>query len=167
MSDTSASRSEFIAAMRRIASSICVVTTDGAAGRHGATVSAFCAVSADPPTVLVCLNAGSQIAGRVAANRTFRVNVLPRGAEDLAERFAGQQDAWLADRFEGLATTGTPPGFADATALTCALERRVRAGTHDICIGRVVGVSLGTGLPLTYLAGRYHPLCSDPGEARP
>lgn len=166
MTDPSVSRSQFIAAMRQIASSVCVVTTDGTAGRHGATVSAFCSVSADPPTVLVCLNAGSQIAGQVAANETFRVNVLPRGAEDLAERFAGQQDAWLADRFEGLDTTGTPPGFANATALTCKLVQRLREGTHDICIGRVVDISLGTGLPLTYLAGRYHPLCPEPEEAR-
>jgi flavin reductase (DIM6/NTAB) family NADH-FMN oxidoreductase RutF len=48
--------------MRRVASSVTVVTTDGAAGRFGTTVSAFSSVSADPPTVLVCLFAQSRIA---------------------------------------------------------------------------------------------------------
>lgn len=42
-------REECIEALRDVASSVSVVATDGAAGRHGATVSAFCSVSADPP----------------------------------------------------------------------------------------------------------------------
>ena len=54
-------REEFIEALRGVASSVSVVTTDGAAGRHGATVSAFCSVSADPPTLLVCLRGQSRI----------------------------------------------------------------------------------------------------------
>jgi flavin reductase (DIM6/NTAB) family NADH-FMN oxidoreductase RutF len=46
-------RDPFIRAMRGVANSVAIVTTDGVAGRHGATVSAFCSVSADPPSVLV------------------------------------------------------------------------------------------------------------------
>ena len=59
------SRERFVGAMREVAASVTVVTTDGPCGRHGATVSAFSSVSADPPTVLVCLHADSRIAKAV------------------------------------------------------------------------------------------------------
>ena len=58
-------RDNFLQAMRRVASSVTVVTTDGPHGRHGATVSAFCSVSADPPSVLICLRADSRIESRI------------------------------------------------------------------------------------------------------
>ncbi|MEQ9673623.1 MAG: flavin reductase family protein, partial [Roseovarius indicus] len=83
-------REDFISAMRRVAASVTVVTTDGPAGRAGATVSAFSSVSADPPTVLVCLHAQSRIAGFVQENKRFCVNVLPERFSDIADRFAGR-----------------------------------------------------------------------------
>ncbi|TIW51814.1 MAG: flavin reductase, partial [Mesorhizobium sp.] len=43
-------------AMAHFAGQVHVVTTDGPAGRRGATVIAACSVSDTPPTVLVCLN---------------------------------------------------------------------------------------------------------------
>ena len=144
-------REEFIAAMRNVASSVSVVTTDGSAGRHGATVSAFCSVSADPPTVLVCLHASSKIAAFVKENGSFRVNVLPDTASDIADRFAGKHDDAINDRFDGV----DMPGLPGATSLGCELAQTVVEGTHLICIGRVTDVTLGAELPLTYLAGKY------------
>ena len=69
-------RNAFIHAMRGVAASVMVVTTNGKAGRRGATVSAFCSVSADPQTILVCLNKSSEIADAVAENSLFNVNIL-------------------------------------------------------------------------------------------
>lgn len=148
-------RTEFISAMRNVASSVSVVTTNGPAGWHGATVSAFCSVSADPPTVLVCLNAKSKIAGCVRQNGVFRVNVLPEGASGIANRFAGMDDSDVADRFDGMPVWGDVPGISGATSLNCELSQTTLEGTHLICIGRVSEVSLGADIPLTYLAGRY------------
>ena len=82
-------RADFVAAMRGVANSVTIVTTDGPAGRCGATVSAFASVSADPPMVLVCLHAQSTIAALAQENGVFCVNVLPEGAGELAVRFAG------------------------------------------------------------------------------
>ena len=48
--------------MRQVAATVTVVTTDGPAGQAGATVSAFSSLSADPPSVLVCLKADTRIA---------------------------------------------------------------------------------------------------------
>lgn len=153
-------RTEFIAAMRNVASSVSVVTTDGIAGKHGATVSAFCSVSADPPTVLVCLNATSRIAQLVRQNRVFALNVLPDGATQIAERFAGKDDNQLACRFDGIETTGDLPNLVGATTLNCALSQAVIEGTHLVCMGTVQKVTLGPSAPLTYMDGRYHTLAA-------
>ncbi|WP_234417048.1 flavin reductase family protein [Loktanella sp. Alg231-35] len=148
-------RETFIAAMRRVTTSVSVVTTDGPAGRHGATVSAFCSVSADPPTVLVCLHGGSRTAGLVGDNGVFRVNILPAEASAIADRFAGKDDADLTDRFDGIETTGDVPEIAGATSLKCTVTQTVTEGSHLICFGRVTDVTLGRDIPLTYLAGEY------------
>lgn len=150
-------RAAFIGAMRRVASSVSVVTTDGPAGRHGATVSAFCSVSADPPTALVCLNAASRIARLVAANGSFAINVLPQDAESIAARFAGAEDGRVADRFEGLESgTGPAPTIAGATVMFCRTIEATVSGSHRIFIGLVTGLQAGTERPLAYLDGAYH-----------
>lgn len=154
-----APRAAFIAAMRGVASSVTVVTTSGSAGRHGATVSAFCSVSADPPSVLVCLKADSRIARCVAANQAFCVNVLPQPREDIAKRFAGCHDTDVADRFAGVeheAVNMGGPAFAGATTFSCVLEKTVDFGSHQIFIGHVVQVREGSPAPLAYLNGAYH-----------
>ena len=167
---TPAQREAFIQAMRTVASSVTVVTTDGAAGRHGATVSAFCSVSADPPSALVCLNAASRIARSVAANGIFCVNVLPQPRRDIADRFAGRHDAHVSDRFDGIEytqTSGLPPAISGATVFFCALEESIGFGTHRIFIGHVVDLRQGGSDPLTYLNGAYHRVVPKPARADP
>ncbi len=147
----------FINAMRRVASSVTVVTTNGPAGRYGATVSAFCSVSADPPTVLVCLNSESRIARNVVANKKFNINVLPQNANHIAQRFAGAQDEKFTDRFEGIdLNQGEIPSIYGATVLSCELDQAIPSGSHQIIIGKVQCVETVNKQPLTYFDGAYH-----------
>ena len=92
-------RTLFIEAMRHVAQSVTVVTTKGDNGAAGATVSAFSSLSADPPSVLICLRSDSRIALAVNENKVYCVNILPEGAGELAERFAGRFDEEQPDRF--------------------------------------------------------------------
>ncbi len=159
MVDQLAPRQAFIHAMRAVASSVTVVTTDGPAGRHGATVSAFCSVSADPPSALVCLKADSRIARSVAANGAFCVNVLPQSRRDIADRFAGCHDDHVPDRFDGIDCTlerGLMPGIDGATVFSCVLKETVEFGSHLIFIGHVADLKEGATEPLAYLNGAYH-----------
>lgn len=153
-----APREDFISAMRTVASSVTVVTTDGPAGRHGATVSAFCSVSADPPSVLVCLNSNSRIARAVAENKVFSVNVLPESQQDIADRFAGRHDNNISDRFDGIDLSGTvsTPLIAGATSFSCELEESITFGSHQIFFGLVTKAQGREIEPLTYLNGAYH-----------
>lgn len=151
-------REAFIAAMRQVASTVTVVTTDGSAGKAGATVSAFTSLSADPPSVLVCLKSDSSIALAVEANGTFAVNILPEDADDVARRFAGLFDKQSPNRFHGVDVLETDYGplLPGATAFTCELTHRHLHGSHAICIGNVVGISDAGQRPLTYMSGGFH-----------
>lgn len=166
---TDASRDAFIRAMRLVASSVTVVTTDGPAGRHGATVSAFTSVSADPPTILVCLRADSRIAQAVEANGQLCVNVLPSDSQAVADRFAGKDDTWLADRFSGIECFGQPgaaPQIDGATVFSGTVQQSVLSGSHRIFIIGVATVREGMLQPLTYLDGAYHRVVRDAAPMR-
>jgi len=168
-------RSEFIDAMRRFASSVTVVTTNGPGGRHGATVSAFASVSADPPSVLVCLKADSRIARMVTRNRAFCVNVLQDSDERTADLFAGRLHLEAGDRFAGIALAESayrPPVLAaSACAFSCDVAEAMLFGSHEIIIGHVREVRCGAAMPLTYLDGAYGsvsaPLVSVTSEVQP
>jgi flavin reductase (DIM6/NTAB) family NADH-FMN oxidoreductase RutF len=153
------SRQQFIAAMRSVACSVSVVTTNGHAGRHGATVSAFASVSADPPSVLVCLRADSRVARMVMSNRLFCLNVLGQSARAVAERFAGRDDGKMDDRFAGIDFAETPggqPALEGATAFCCRIEQAVPSGSHLVIIGRVSSIHEQAIDPLTYMQGGFH-----------
>src|SRR5215203_3502709 len=76
---------------RRWASGVVVVTTvDGNGGFRGATVSAFAAVSLEPPLVLVCLDRSGRMSEMVPEAGIFAVSILESNQEFLAERFAGR-----------------------------------------------------------------------------
>jgi len=147
-------RSAFIAAMRRAAASVTVVTTSGATGRAGVTVSAMCSVSADPPTLLACIHQRSAAAARIVENGNFCVNILAEGQRDVAEWFAGLRRHPDADRFDcatwrdldgyGLALEGALAVFG------CRLADAHSVGSHLILIGAPAIVAHGEGLPLIY-----------------
>ena len=152
-------REEFLTAMRNVANSVTVVTTNGSSGKHGATVSAFSSVSADPPTVLVCLNSASSILKHVTENTRFCVNVLPETEEYVASRFAGFHDDEFKDRFIGIShqnIDNQPPMLDGATAFHCDLDQTVVSGSHVICIGLVTATRPVAASPLIYLDRKYH-----------
>ena len=151
MTQHSVDSAEFLTAMRWVAHTVCVVVTDGPAGKHGATVSAFTSVSADPPTALVCLHDDSRISKRVQGNGVYRVYILPEGSESVADRFAGRHDDKIEDRFIGFDLDTN----AEATVFDCKLVNAVSAGTHAICVGEVQAIKRGNGMPMAYLAGEY------------
>src|ERR1700752_3118648 len=119
-------RDAFIEAMRRAATGVTLVTTDGPAGRFGVTVSAFASVSADPPMLLACINRKSPAAAAIAANGGFCVNVLSAEQSPLADVFAGRPERFRPLRFRrpDLARAGGGRRLGDSIAsFACALDR--------------------------------------------
>jgi len=83
-------RTAFIDGMSRVATSVTLVTTDGPGGRYGLTVSAMSSVTADPPTLLICINRHNPIDAAIRENGVFGVNALRADQRWVAETFAGR-----------------------------------------------------------------------------
>src|SRR3974377_2195644 len=94
-------RQRFLLGMSYAACTVSVVTTDGAAGLHGVTVSAMVSVSADTPqpTLLVCIHRLSPVAAALLANGVFCVNVLREDQAYISDSFAGRTGAHGAAKF--------------------------------------------------------------------
>ncbi|WP_413671721.1 4-hydroxyphenylacetate 3-monooxygenase, reductase component [Massilia cellulosiltytica] len=86
-------------AMAHLPAAVCIITTDGAAGRCGITASAVCSVTDSPPTVLVCLNRSSAMHDVFKANGHLCINVLSGDHEELAMHFSGATKIPMEERF--------------------------------------------------------------------
>ena len=151
-------RDSFITAMRQVASSVTVVTTDGLAGLAGATVSTFISVSTNPPSVLISLKSDSWTSKMVVENKVFCVNVLPEDAIQTAQVFSGLLDQTQNNRFKNVEFSPTPFGviLSGATSFECVLQRTIKHGTHSVIVGDVMSITNASIHPLTYFDGAYH-----------
>lgn len=155
-------RAAFLEGMSRSASSVCVVTTDGAAGRGGVTVSAMTSISADGPNpaMLTCLNAKASALPLVLENGCFCVNVLRTGQTDIADVFSSRKPPPGGDKFNAAPfdtlVTGAPRLLDALVSFDCRLISADRIGTHHICIGAVAAVvTAPDGDPLLYGMRKY------------
>lgn len=150
-------------AMAHFAGHVHVVTTDGPAGRRGATVIAACSVSDSPPMVLVCLNRQNPRNEPFVKNGNFALNTLSSHHEALAAGFSGQTGLPPDERFAlgrwDILSTGAPT-LADALAVfDCELVDTKDLATHRVLFGKVTGLRIGDNLkPLIYHDRAYHVL---------
>ena len=94
------SSEEFREAFSRVASSVSIVSTDGAHGIAGFTCSAVCSVTDDPPTIMVCVNRKSAANAVIKHNPARHEKTLwTRRADGPAVRLAVLADAEAEARF--------------------------------------------------------------------
>ncbi len=153
----------FREAMSRIAAAVHVVTTDGPAGRVGATVSAACSVSDDPASILVCLNRQTRIHEAVLKNRRFCLNTLSDDHEDISDAFAGRDGLEMEERFgKGQWTrmaTGCPALNSARLSVDCEVYSVTEMGTHSIIVGTVADLRMTEpGKSLLYVRRGYKSL---------
>lgn len=155
-------KAHFLEGMSRAAASVCVVTTDGPAGRAGATVSAMTSISADgeAPTMLTCLNASSSCLPLVLENGCFCINVLRIGQTEISDVFSSRLPAPGGDKFNavnhGVLATGAPWLRDALVSFDCRLISADKLGTHHLCIGAVADVRVAPdGEPLLYGMRKY------------
>ena len=155
-------RQRFLLGMRHAACTVSVVTTDGAAGRHGVTVSAMVSVSADTPqpTLLVCIHHRSAVAAALLANGVFCVNVLRDDQAHISDNFAGRSGARGAAKFDctqwTTQLTGAPRVLDSLVAFDCRVTASERVGSHFVVFGSVLDIHVaGAGAPLIYANRAY------------
>ncbi|MFO1074517.1 MAG: LysR substrate-binding domain-containing protein [Geminicoccaceae bacterium] len=149
---------EFKRAMRRLASTVTIISTADVNGnRYGMAATAVNSVSMDPPSLLVCINHSASIHAPLTGRGAFCVNVLTTEHEDLVSAFGGRLTG--AERFTVGDWRDDPQGIPyleDAQCnLVCEVETVVPFGTHSVVIGHVTGVRVAEGIaPLIYADGR-------------
>lgn len=136
-------------------SGVAIVTAHDAGNKpRGLTLSAFCAVSLEPPLVLACVDRGSNTLPALLAAGGFTVNFLAGGREHLAVLYASKAD----EKFGGIAWSrpaiaeGGPILHEDSAAYAvCVTRQAIEAGDHWVFIGEVRdGAVIQGRLPLVY-----------------
>lgn len=166
-------RQAFFDVMASFPSGVAIVTTRSADGvPRGLTTTAVCAVSASPPTILVCVDLGSRTLAALRERRGFVVNFVAEGRSELCLLFASKAD----DKFDRATWSETPSGLPllhdDALAFAeCATVDEVEAGDHVVLLARVEAGGLLPGLepPLLYYRrswGVWSPM-QEPTESDP
>lgn len=146
---------DFRHALRKMASSVVVVTSKHGSTLNGMTATAVVSVSMDPPSLLVVVNRHNRSHATIRDGQAFAVNLLLREQEHLARHFASRADDAFADVCFCEGGTGVPL-LADAVAvIECRVEKEIDHGTHTLFIGAVVSVSNAAGMPLLYHNGQY------------
>jgi len=148
----------FKRAMRCLAATPTLITTSSEGRRFGMTATAVTAVSAAPPSLLVCVNRGASIFLPLLRAQSFCVNVLDADHQFLCGTFSGK--ATGEERF-GFGDWGNGPEnlpyLKGAQAnLFCSLEQHSSFATHEIFIGKIAETMFSADVnSLVYLDGQF------------
>ena len=81
--------------MRRVASTVNVITVCVGGEPMGITATAMSSLSLDPPSLLICINRTASLHSPLEDVSHFCVNVLHRSQEDIAQMFADRSQQAL------------------------------------------------------------------------
>jgi flavin reductase len=154
---------QFKAGMRSLAGAVNIITSAHAGHRYGMTATAVCSATAEPPTVLVCINRLATTHGAVSKAQAFCVNVLRAEDWQLSTMFSGAQSG--EGRFKNgnwtRLATGSPALVDALVSFDCRVVKKMTHGTHTVFLGQVEQMLLGQkGKALLYSEGQYAKLAS-------
>lgn len=137
---------DFLAGMQRLASAVTIVATEVDGVRAGLTASAVTSLTAEPPTLLACVNRDAGTHGLLLEAGRFSVNLLGRGHEDIAGAFAGFTGLEGPERFEvgswRAGDHGVPVLEGALASFECLVDEVVVRSSHDVFIGAIEAVHL-------------------------
>ncbi len=146
--------------MRMLAAGVCLITASRNGEFGGMIATAVTSVSAEPPSMLVCVNRNASMFGMIQTAGSFCVNVLAKEAVSLVEVFSNATRR--AERFQTGEWTRSAHGapiWAEAlVAFECRVAKVVDWHTHGIFLGDVTGVfhPRANAAPLLYMDRRFH-----------
>ena len=142
--------------MGHFGSGVTVVTAPGDEGPVGFTASSVASLSLEPLLVMVGVGLEGESLPAVRRAGAFGINILARGQEELALRFASRRrDERFRDLAVATGATGAPLLSESLAWLDCRLHAEFPAGDHVVLVGRVEACEASTGEPLLYYRGRF------------
>jgi flavin reductase len=146
----------FKLAMRRLATTVTIVTAGREGRRFGMTATAVTSVTAEPPTLLICVNRKASIHAIIVDSGRYCVNILATHHAGLVGPFGGLVEGEARFLHGGWSRDldGTPYLDDAQASLFCAVRQSVDYGSHSILIGEVMSVLLSDAItPLLYQDG--------------
>lgn len=138
---------------------VTIVTTRSSDGApRGLTTQSFVGLSTEPPLMLVAIDKSSRTLAVLKSARSFVINFLKQGAEDVSTTFASKAD----DKFAGVpwrpstVADGAPILHESSVAYAeCRIVRQHDEGDHWVFIAEVEGGEVFGGAPLMYYRRTY------------
>ena len=153
--------------MRLTASGVSVVTSEGAAGKAGTTVSTLCSLSLEPPSVMISVHRENAALAILMANGTFTANVLSQAQAAVADAFAGLLPEFRSNRFAAADWRRLGNGALVMDGALCSFDCQVAMsfdfGSHRIVVGKVLELEVGDGTPLIHSNRMYYRLVAAEG----
>ena len=154
-------RANFVAQMRVVPGPVALICSANGNERTGMAATAWNALCAEPPMLLVCVNRNASANGMIVSSGRFSVNLLATHDVETVAIFSAQRDLSGAARFLGgqwdKGELGQPMLKGAVAVFECELEAQHSHGTHDIFIGRVRHMTKTAGAePLLYMDGGYY-----------
>ena len=161
--DSAQFAAQFKLGMRSLAGAVNIITCRCEGRIFGMTATAVCSATAEPPTVLACINRSTTTHGAMAKEGMFCVNVLRAEDRELSGLFSGTQrgDARFRSELWTRLATGAPVLINSLVSFDCRVVNRLEHGTHTVFLGEVEQILIGKkGKPLLYADGQYAKLAS-------
>jgi flavin reductase (DIM6/NTAB) family NADH-FMN oxidoreductase RutF len=168
----------FRRAFRRHATTVAVVTYRDVHGEAvGMTATSICSLSAQPPSLLACINRANRAWPEIQRRSSFGVDLLAASQHAIAEycAVAGRDKhldpAWLGP--EDPDDTAETPRLRDSLVhFDCTVDRLYEVYSHTVVVGLIWAVRINPrdAPPLLYHDGTYGqavfaPVPPDRGEA--
>lgn len=149
--------------LSRFATGVTVVTAYRGQHPDGVTVSAFSALSMQPPLVLACIGEESDCYQLLSQSEHFAINLLSLEQDPLALAFAelGADKVRALDAFPDLWQRNTAPLLNGAIAhILCRRHAVHEGGDHAIVVGEVLDLHAREESiePLVYFASEFRRL---------
>ncbi len=153
--------------MARMATSVFVITARDAEGAPwGFTASAVTSLSADPPSILVCVNRGNAGAGNLPIGQAAVVHLLAADQGEVSNVFAGIHKHEGAARFDHVDWHEDNRGAPEIDGVACRLSGQVSmrhpGHSHDIVVIDLDDIAVDQSkLPLIHWNRAYQDFLAD------
>ena len=160
-------KAEFLKAMRKLVNPVSIVSTQKDGNKFAITVSSVTSVSIEPPSLLLCINKESSLAGVLLDGGLLNINFLNPTQKSIAsicssrekvkERFSNDQ--WSIDR------NGNPYLRQSESVAFCKIASIFNSHTHLIVIVELQSIIVSDPdkpNPLLYCNGDYLEISPNP-----
>lgn len=139
------SKEDFQDAMARFTAAVTIVTTTDDGEPVGLVATSVCSLSAEPPSLIACINKNTSAHDPILRNRIFAVNLLADSQAHLVRHFMGKKGP---ERFDAGAwdsmITGAPVVNGAVAVFDCELTNACDGFSHTILIGRIIGMRIAS-----------------------